>query len=123
MPDYEFRCKSCANRFVVFYKSFADYDAASSRCLDCGSSDLTRIITKVAIGKSNRDFSNMSSQEMLSVLESGDERQVDKLFRQVGETGKQKPSPSGNETKHGDESGRDRGRTPGAHGKKRSDNG
>lgn len=94
MPQYEFRCNSCGARFVVSYKTFKDYETASNRCLECGVADVTRVFTQVAIGKSNRDYSKMSSGEMLSILESGDQRQVDRLFRQVGETSPQKPSPS-----------------------------
>ncbi len=94
MPQYDFRCNSCEARFVVSYKTFDDYETASIQCAECGAADVTRVITRVAIGKSNRDYSKMSSGEMLSVLESGDQRQVDTLFRQVGETSPKKPSSS-----------------------------
>ena len=46
--------------------------------------ELTRLISQVAIPKSGRDYRNMSSREMLSVLESGETGQVDEMFRQVG---------------------------------------
>lgn len=94
MPQYEFRCNSCQVRFDVSYKTFEDYERASILCIDCGAADVTRVITRVAIGKSNREYSKMSSQEMLSVLESGDQRQVERLFRQVGETSPQEPTPT-----------------------------
>ena len=90
-------------------RPFKDYETASIQCIECGAADVTRIIASVAIGKSNREYSKMSSQEMLSVLESGDQRQVDTLFRQVSETGQQKPpsSVSGESGQSGD-SARDR---------------
>ena len=46
--------------------------------------ELSRLITQVAINKPGRDYSKMSSNEMLSVLESGDSRQVGEMFDQVG---------------------------------------
>ena len=84
MPQYDFRCKHCQHQFVLFYKTYAKYDAATPICPNCGQTDLSRLIISVAINKPGRDFSKMSSNEMLSVLESGDSRQVGEMFQQVG---------------------------------------
>jgi putative FmdB family regulatory protein len=97
MPQYEFRCNSCQEPFLVSYKTFVEYETASIRCPDCGAEDVTRTFSQVAIGKSNRDYSRMSSREMLSVLEAGDPGQVDSLFRQVNETSPQRPAPPATE--------------------------
>lgn len=84
MPQYDFRCKNCRERFSLFYKTYLAYDTASPECPHCGHEDLSRLITSVAINKPGRDFSKLSSNEMLSVLESGDSRQVGEMFQQVG---------------------------------------
>lgn len=84
MPEYDFRCDACEHRFTLRFKSYASYDAAALRCPECKAGELTRLITQVAIPKSGRDYRNMSSREMLSVLEAGETRQVDEMFRQVG---------------------------------------
>ena len=60
------------------------YDAAALRCPACNAADLSRTISSVAIPKADRNYSKMSSQEMLSVLESGETDQVDAMFKQVG---------------------------------------
>ncbi len=88
MPVYDFRCKTCKNRFSLRYKSYASYDAATPKCPACGASALSRLIAQVAIPKSRsqRDYSKMSSGEMLSVLESGNKGQVDDMFRQVNDS-------------------------------------
>ena len=83
MPEYDFRCQRCAYRFSVNYKTYAMYDVARQRCPRCESTDLSRLISQVAIPKSNRDYRGMSSQEMLSVLESGVTGQVKEMFNQV----------------------------------------
>lgn len=84
MPQYDFRCKQCKQRFTLFYKTYENYDSATPECPNCGHTDLSRLITSVAINKPGRDYSTMSSNEMLSVLESGDSRQVGEMFQQVG---------------------------------------
>ena len=84
MPEYDFRCDACEHRFTLRFKTYASYDAAALRCPECKAGELTRLITQVAIPKSGRDYRNMSSREMLSVLEAGETRQVDEMFRQVG---------------------------------------
>lgn len=86
MPSYDFQCKSCGERFVLAYKSYQDYDEATHTCPHCGSTDLTRLISRVAIAKPGRDLANLSANEMLSVMEGGDSREVGELFRQVGDS-------------------------------------
>ncbi|MBC8098394.1 MAG: hypothetical protein H7Y11_03050, partial [Armatimonadetes bacterium] len=50
----------------------------------CGSTALASLIRGVRLPKPDRDFSRLSANEMLGVLESGDQRQVGALFDQVG---------------------------------------
>ncbi len=80
---YDYRCKHCGERFTLQYASYADYDRAEPRCPACGASELSRVISQVAIPKSSRDYRKMSAGEMLSVLESGDQSQVQDMFQQV----------------------------------------
>jgi putative FmdB family regulatory protein len=84
MPSYAFRCKNCGTRFDLFYKTIKDYEDATPLCVQCGSESLSRLIQQVAISRPGRDYSRMSSNEMLSVFESGDSRQVGEMFQQVG---------------------------------------
>lgn len=84
MPSYDYRCENCGSRFSLFFKTYGDYDAASPRCPNCESEQLSRLISHVAIPKPSRDYGKMSSGEMLSVLESGDSRQVGEMFDQIG---------------------------------------
>ena len=86
MPTYEYKCRNCSERFALFYKTIADYDAASPICPNCESDALSRLITSVAIQSPTRDYTGMSSNEMLSVFESGDSRQVGEMFQQIGGT-------------------------------------
>ncbi len=93
MPSYEFRCQECDNRFTLFYKSYGAYDEATPICPNCDSEKLSRLITSVAIPKTSHNYNKMSSNEMLSVLESGDSKQVDELYSQVGGASPQQAVP------------------------------
>lgn len=84
MPQYDFRCDSCGGAFSLTFKTYAAYDAAEPRCSACDAKTVSRVINRVSIAKVERDYSGMSANEMLSVLEGGDEKQVDAMFRQVG---------------------------------------
>ena len=86
MPTYDYKCRECGNRFSLFYKSYAAYDEAQPTCPNCESGALSRLITSVAIQSPTRDYTGMSSGEMLSVFESGDSRQVGEMFQQIGGT-------------------------------------
>jgi putative FmdB family regulatory protein len=84
MPSYDFRCNQCGRSITLFYKTYKDYDLATHACPHCGSADLTRLISRVAVARPSRDYSRMSANEMLSVLEGGDSREVGTMFEQVG---------------------------------------
>lgn len=86
MPVYEYRCNHCGRRATLSYKTYKDYDAAIKGCPHCGSTELTRLISRVAIGKPARDYSTMSSDEMLNVLEGGNSQEVGRMMQQVGQT-------------------------------------
>ena len=89
MPVYDYRCNSCGRKVALFYKSYKDYDAASENnahtCPNCGSHDLTRLISRVAIARPAHDYNSMSSDEMLSVLEGGDTREVGRMMHELGQ--------------------------------------
>lgn len=84
MPQYDYRCDNCGQSFSLRFKTYAAYDAAEPRCAFCGAGALSRVIKRVSIAGVERDYSGMSANEMLSVLEGGDRKQVDAMFKQVG---------------------------------------
>ncbi|MEZ4669023.1 MAG: zinc ribbon domain-containing protein [Anaerolineae bacterium] len=87
MPSYDYRCNQCGRPFALFFKSIKDYDpAAEHTCPHCQSSDVVRRIRRVAIQKPGRDLSSLNSNEMLNVFNSGNPREVGKMFEQVAAT-------------------------------------
>ena len=86
MPVYDFRCKNCGTQFSLSYRSIGEYEQATPICPNCGHQELARVINRVAIPRSTTDYTNMNAQEMLSVMESGNQKDVADLFQQVGGT-------------------------------------
>jgi putative FmdB family regulatory protein len=87
MPTYDYRCNQCGRKFALFYKSYKDYEAAETHtCPHCQSIDVTRRISRVAIAQPARDLSNLSANEMLSVMDGGNSREVGKMFQQVADS-------------------------------------
>jgi putative FmdB family regulatory protein len=87
MPAYDFRCNACGRASNIFYKTYSAYDAAQAAghvCPHCGSRDMTRLISRVALAKPTVNYANMSSGEMLNVLEGGNTGEVNELMRQTG---------------------------------------
>lgn len=46
MPIYEYRCNRCQATFSILFLS--RHDAGRAECLECGSSELTRLISSFA---------------------------------------------------------------------------
>lgn len=86
MPVYDFRCKQCEQAFSLRYTSVAHYSQATPTCPHCQSAALSRLIRDVNVAVSEHDYTRMSANEMLTVFESGDSKQVGKMFDQIGGT-------------------------------------
>ncbi len=55
MPIYEYRCNRCRRRFSVFVRSMMA--PASASCDGCGSSDTSRILSRVTVLRSGGEAS------------------------------------------------------------------
>ncbi|MEM9953540.1 MAG: zinc ribbon domain-containing protein [Chloroflexota bacterium] len=86
MPAYDFRCNTCGEDVSLVYKSVTSYAKATPTCTHCQSDDLERVIRKVNVASVSRDYTQMDATEMLNVFESGDSKQVGKMFDQIGGT-------------------------------------
>ncbi|MBN2303641.1 MAG: hypothetical protein JXQ72_04150 [Anaerolineae bacterium] len=93
MPVYEFRCNACQRAVTLRYKTYDEYDQATHTCPRCQSTDLTRLISRVAIKKStiSRLVSggwSDSDDSMLDDLEHSDPRTMGQMLRAMSdETG------------------------------------
>ncbi len=87
MPIYEFRCGRCPRRTSVFTRTIGgEIDAV---CSHCGSRDMSRLISRVAVLRSEDDaFSGLGESSMAGVDENDPRsmaRWVRSMSRQMGE--------------------------------------
>ena len=87
MPIYEFRCNRCRRRTSVFTRSISSPVAAA--CQHCGSSDLSRLISRVAVLRSEDGAFSGLDESSLGDMDENDPgsvaRWVRRMSRQMGE--------------------------------------
>lgn len=84
MPAYDYRCNDCKRRVVLKYKTYADYDKAEPVCPNCQSKNLTRLISRVAIAKSEGSrFSSLDDDSVLDNLADADPATLGRYMRRM----------------------------------------
>ena len=87
MPIYEFRCNRCQRRNTVFTRSIGA--PLSPVCEHCGSTDLSRLVSRVAVLHSEDDaFSGLDESSLAGIDENEPRsvtRWVRRMSRQMGE--------------------------------------
>ncbi|OGO53266.1 MAG: hypothetical protein A2148_09060 [Chloroflexi bacterium RBG_16_68_14] len=81
MPIYEYRCQDCRKRTSVFVRSMGA--AVEARCQHCGSSKLSRLISRVAVGRSSSSSSEDFDERMLADVDESDPRSMARFARRM----------------------------------------
>ncbi len=81
MPIYEFRCERCRSRTSVFARSIGA--PVSAVCQHCGSPDLVRLISRVAVLRSEDDALSGLDESSLAGLDENDPRSVARWVRRM----------------------------------------
>ena len=88
MPIYEFRCNACRRRTSVFTRSMSSLPGRGA-CQHCGSGDLSRLFSRVAVLRSEGDVDTGLDESSLAGVDENDPRSVArwvrKMSRQMGE--------------------------------------
>jgi putative FmdB family regulatory protein len=83
MPIYEYRCKSCARKVSLFFRSFSSVDDPT--CPHCGSSDLHRLFSRVALLRSEDALlEDLDDPSLYSDLDENDPRSVARWAKKMG---------------------------------------
>lgn len=87
MPIYEFRCSACRKRTSVFVRSITS--SVSPSCEHCGSSQVSRLFSRVAVLRSEEDLGSGFDESSLGDIDENDPRSVArwvrKMSREMGE--------------------------------------
>ena len=81
MPIYEYRCQDCRKRTSVFVRSIGT--AVKPRCEHCQSRRLTRLISRVAVGRSSSSASGDFDERTLAGVDENDPRSVARWARRM----------------------------------------
>ena len=88
MPTYEYRCQNCGRKVTLTYKTYAEYDTATPVCPHCGSADLKRLISRVAIKRSSLSrllSGDVNDDTALDDLENADPATLGRMLREMGD--------------------------------------
>lgn len=89
MPIYEYVCQDCRKRVSVFFRTFGEASDAAARCPICGGSRLHRLVSRVAVLKSEDSrMDDLADTSLMSGLEQEDPRALASFMRRMsGEMG------------------------------------
>lgn len=92
MPIYEYRCGDCRRRVSLFFRSFSDVPEAPS-CPRCGGTRLTRLISRVAVVRSEDSrLDDLGDPSMLGDLDEDDPKSLARWMRKMSsEVGEEMP--------------------------------
>ncbi len=86
MPIYEYYCGDCRKRVSVFFRTFSEASDAAARCPTCQGAHLRRLVSKVALLKSEESrLDNLADPSLMSGLESEDPRALAGFMRRMSD--------------------------------------
>lgn len=81
MPIYEYRCQACGKRTSVFVRSMST--AVKAQCQHCGSRKLSRLISRVAVGRGGGGSPEGFDERMLAGVDESDPRSMARFARKM----------------------------------------
>lgn len=92
MPIYEYRCQDCRRRVSLFFRSYASTNDEAG-CPRCGGTNLTRLISKVSVVRSEDSrLDDLSDPSMLGDLDENDPKSLGRWMRKMSsEVGEEMP--------------------------------
>lgn len=86
MPIYQYDCARCDQQVEVFFRTVARAAEAKPKCPECGSTRLTRVVSRIARGRSTREaIDSIDLDQELGRLDGRDEKAFAKWARRMGE--------------------------------------
>lgn len=91
MPIYEFQCNACGARLSRFVRTIGA-DVAAGTCDRCGSVDLRRLISRVAVVRAPLDPNTLNKRELLDGVNYTDPASMASFFRRMSDTFHDEPN-------------------------------
>jgi putative FmdB family regulatory protein len=85
MPIYEYRCADCRRRVSLLYQTFSAAATASPACPECGSANLSRLVSRVFQLKSeDAQLDDLADPSMFGDVDENDPKSVARWARKLG---------------------------------------
>ena len=86
MPVYEYRCRQCERRLSVWWRTFSDAENGTARCPHCGSEDVTRLVSRVRIVRSEDSrMEDLTDPAQFGDLDENDPKSMARWMRKMGD--------------------------------------
>jgi putative FmdB family regulatory protein len=86
MPIHEYRCHECGRRVSLLWRSFADMETKQPRCPRCGGSQLTRLVSRVAVVRSEDSrLDDLADPSALDGLDENDPKSLARWMRNMSQ--------------------------------------
>ncbi len=86
MPIYDYFCLDCRRRASLFYRTLSAATAATPTCSHCGSTRVRRLVSRVAVVKSeDARLDDLSDPSMLDGLDEEDPRALARMMRKMSD--------------------------------------
>jgi len=87
MPIYDYRCQDCRRRVSLFYQTFSAAENATPVCTNCGSGNISRLVSRVALLKSEDSrLDDMSDPSAFGDIDENDPRSMARWARKMGDS-------------------------------------
>jgi len=98
MPIYEYRCLHCGRRVSIFVRSFTAADDSRPLCPHCHSSELRRLVSRIAVLSSEESrLESLTDPSSLGEVDENDPRSVARWMRRMGQEAGEDLGPEFNE--------------------------
>ena len=93
MPIYEYKCANCGQKARKFWRSFSLVDDASLECPRCGAHRFQRLVSRVAVLRSEEaQLESLADPSGLAGLDEDDPRSLGRWLRTMSrEMGEEMP--------------------------------
>ncbi len=84
MPIYEYRCNDCRRRVSVLWRTFAEVEGNTPQCPHCGGTNLTRLVSRVAVVRSEEShLEDLADPSSLAGLDENDPKSIARWMRKM----------------------------------------
>ena len=84
LPIYEYNCHNCQRRISIFWRTFSEAEEENPVCPRCGGTDLTRLISRVRIVRSEESrLDDLADPSNLPDFDENDPKSMGRWMRKM----------------------------------------